>query len=945
MGLQLFELIKHDLDPFLKKLFEGGAFGHLAHPFEELKMTFGEAKEMVNNILSGKIEAYEKIDGQQISFSWKGGRLVGARNKNQLKEFGKNSLTADKMKDFFAKSANVPSSVVNAFYQAMVDLENALSKIPDPTLKNMFQEGKRFMNTEIVAEETANVIPYYKDYLVFHGLIEYDVNGNPIKQIDGSGKALENAVSEIGQTNQSKFQIKGPNRIVLKNFSEMPQERSKFLSELKKIQGDMPDRATIEQGQEAWWKKFILNAAKEMGYKIPETILNMLSARWGRLEKAVNTIPKIVSQIDNDQFKKWVIDYDKNRHEQQYKENTLPYELFFLRLGAEVLSNSSGFLTASPIKTVSDLAKGIQRDALKIKESKNVNDLNRLKVELERLEKIGKNKIVGSEGVVFSQNGKLYKLTGVFQPVHRILSILKYRKPEEEPAKAPTTKKEYANPSVLDIDAPENVIDTHNKFDQLKTESQSSLNLINVSKNPIDGTTKTTAIKENLRTMGDYDKDYEMVYGRIQEAFMNNPDGKADFSLVPSDLLKNIWVTFAKYGRVDEEKILKIWNILKVTSLKLIIYGKALNYKDPQFFYKDKMEDEETLAIRDKLVQYTHYTFTYQYENFSRLLKSCYTADTPEELLMAVDRILNFVHDRGSMASYLVQGGKSTLDDIAHYKSKGIHLTGRLFEGELKEGGNVVYTNSPLENKYMDATVKNALKIWGLRKLKYEIVGSKYKPIMNDLDVAISTEDLAKIIGSKPDDKVAFWSKVESFFKSHKPSDIPEPSFKVNKGLDQIHVSAPIVGQEGKFIQVDLMLGDVLWMKDALSGAADSKYKALYRNLLLATIMTHSHENTKDPNVVKRYQINWKKGLQSVDLINKAGKIEKANIQTVYNNPNDLAAFLFGPGTTFNDISSFEKLFKLLDSPNFRYKNKKTEIIDSFNDTLKSKGLEPINKE
>jgi hypothetical protein len=749
IGLQLFELIKSEINPFVKKLFEGGAFGHLLHPFEELGMTFGEVKEMVNSILSGKIEAFEKIDGQQISFSWKGGRLVGARNKSQLKEFGKNSLTSDKMREFFAQNANVPQTVVNAFYLAMVDLEKALSKIPETVLSNMFQEGKRFMNTEIVAEETSNVIPYYKDYLVFHGLIEYDITGNPIKQIDGSGKALEDVVTKVGAANQSKFQIKGPNKIVLKNFRDIPHERDKFLSVLKKIQGNASDSATIEQGQEMWWKKFISQTAKKMGYQIPENVLNMLSSRWGLLEKATNTIPKITSQINHDQFKSWVVDYDRNNHEKQYRENILPYELFFLRLGAEVLINASGFLTASPVETISDLAKGIQRDALRIRGSKDTNDLKRLQTELERLEKIGKNKIVGSEGVVFSYNGKLYKLTGVFQPVHRILSILKYRKPTEEPVNVPTVKK----------------------------EGDSALNLLDTPDNPIDRPTKTTQINE-------------------------------------------------------------------------VVDGETRTY-----------------------------------------------------------------------------------------------LTVKLLEEVINEGGNAVYANSALENKNLLPTIKNALKMWGLETLHYEVVGSIHKPLMNDIDVAISIEDLGKMVNAKPGDRLAFWPKVESFFRSHKPKDIPEPSYKVNRGLDQVHITAPIVGQHGKFVQIDLMLGDVSFMKDALSGAKDSRYKAIYRNLLLANILRFSHEPTQDPNIIKKYQFNWKKGLQSVDLSAVGGKIEKGNIHTVYNNMDDVATFLFGSGVRFSDINTFEKLFKLLESPSFRYKSKRNDIISGFNDDLVKMKLSPIEKE
>lgn len=726
MSQFMFELVNKELDPFLNKLFEGGAFGHLAHPFEDLDMTFGQLKKMVESILSGKIDAYEKIDGQQLSFSWKNGKLIGARNKSQLKEFGKNSLTPEQMSDFIGRNANVPKTVVNAFYSAMTDLQNAMTKIPESVLKNMFQEGKRFMNTELVAEETANIIPYYKDYLVFHGLIEYDINGTPIKHIDGSGKQLEDAVNQVGQSNQSKFQIKGPNNIVLKNFKELPMERDEIFRELKKLQRSVPDNSTVLEQIEDWWKTFILRSSKEMEYEIPGHVFDMLVGRWGRQEKRVNTIPKIISQINHDTFKNWVIDYDKNKYDSQYSDLIKPYELFFLKLGASVLFNASGYLSASPIKTVSDLSKLIQRDALKIKQSKDLDDVKKLKHELERLEKIGRHKLIGSEGVVFSMNDKLYKLTGVFAPVNQILSILKYKK---------------LSPDVAPI----------------KTEGESSLNLLDSPQNPIDRPLATTEINELIR-----------------------------------------------------------------------------------------------------------------------------------------------------------------------------------------EGGNVVFTNSTLDSKYLKPTITNALKMWGLRKLNYEIVGSKNKSIMNDVDVAIDSDELAKLVGVNLQDKDVFWNAVESYLKPRTPKRIPSPALKINRGLDQIHISAPIVGLDHKFIQIDLMLGDVGWMKDALSGAVDSKYKALYRNLLLVNILSYSHESTKNPNILKKYQINWKRGLQSVDLINNLGKIEKSVPVTLYNNMDDVALFLFGSGVTFNDISTFEKLFKLLDSPSFRYKDKKDEIIDSFNKDIIRMKLTPI---
>lgn len=432
----LFDQVINDLEPFLQRLFEGGAFGHLAHPFEDTDMTFGQLKQMVDSILSGKAIMYEKIDGQQISFSWKGGRLVAARNKGQLKNRGESSLTTDAIKGFIGKSGQVPPAVIEAFYRSMADMENAMKRLDPKFLQGMFQEGRFFMNTEIVAEETANVIPYYKDYLVFHGLIEYDTEGNPIgEQLREPGKQLEKALKSVKADEQSKFSLRAANQVALKNFKEMPAKRTQFINALKQLQGKMKDSDTIKQQQEIWWKTFIIGKTKEMGYRISPEVLEMLVGRWARGEKGVNSTPKITSKIDNEQFKSWVVAYDKGEYQKQYDKNMFPYEIYFLRLGAEVLANASGFLTTAPEKTVATLASYIQRDAERIKASKDPKDLEKLTAELDRLDQIGRDKLVGSEGVVFSMNGNLYKLTGIFAPVNQILGILKFKRPPKEPVK------------------------------------------------------------------------------------------------------------------------------------------------------------------------------------------------------------------------------------------------------------------------------------------------------------------------------------------------------------------------------------------------------------------------------------------------------------------------------------------------------------------------------
>ena len=56
-------------------LIEGGAYGHMAHPFDDKDLTFGDLKKIIENGLGGKLSrednVTEKLDGQNLMISWR----------------------------------------------------------------------------------------------------------------------------------------------------------------------------------------------------------------------------------------------------------------------------------------------------------------------------------------------------------------------------------------------------------------------------------------------------------------------------------------------------------------------------------------------------------------------------------------------------------------------------------------------------------------------------------------------------------------------------------------------------------------------------------------------------------------------------------------------------------------------------------------------------------
>ena len=72
-------------------LSEGGAYGHMSHPFDDKGLTFGDFKNIIDLALQGNLDleqsATEKTDGQNLFISWNG-KMLAARNTGDLKRGG-----------------------------------------------------------------------------------------------------------------------------------------------------------------------------------------------------------------------------------------------------------------------------------------------------------------------------------------------------------------------------------------------------------------------------------------------------------------------------------------------------------------------------------------------------------------------------------------------------------------------------------------------------------------------------------------------------------------------------------------------------------------------------------------------------------------------------------------------------------------------------------------
>ena len=408
-------------------LMEGGAYGHMAHPFDDKDLTFGDLKKIIESGLGGTLSredgVTEKLDGQNIMISWKDGKLIAARNKGHIKNGGKTALDTKGIISKFKGRGDIK----DAFVFAMKDLEKAIKSLSDKQKEKIFNNGYNFMNLEVMWPKSENVINYDKAELVFHGALIYDDKGNVKGEVKGSGRVLAGMIKQRNQNIQKKYKIGKPVFLDVPKHQDFGTMKSKFIGELNKLRNQygLKDNDTLGLYHQSYWEEYIYNAAQQYGYDITDDILENLTKRWAFFDKSYK-IPTIKKDLkDESEFLDWVLKTDKENHTKMVKENMKPFETLFFEVGAEILKNVKGFMAANPKKSVQNIRKKLNTSIENVKASGDKKKLNTLKLQLDKLNKIGGvDAIVPSEGIVFKYKGKTYKFTGAFAPINQITGLI-----------------------------------------------------------------------------------------------------------------------------------------------------------------------------------------------------------------------------------------------------------------------------------------------------------------------------------------------------------------------------------------------------------------------------------------------------------------------------------------------------------------------------------------
>lgn len=277
----------------------------------------------------------------------------------------------------------------------------------------------------------------------------------------------------------------------------------------------------------------------------------------------------------------------------------------------------------------------------------------------------------------------------------------------------------------------------------------------------------------------------------------------------------------------------------------------------------------------------------------------------------------------------------------------------------IKEGGNAVPNVDRIKKGLINNTIKRFKDEIITPFLGFDpndslfIIGSTgKKPDSGDIDIALDANILYKN------------SIIISLIKlNERCASLGYVSTINSMTFDMLHVAYPQQKNGKKFVQIDLLLTkypDFTKFFMFSPSNTESKYKGAHRNELLHAIARVISERpikeNKNEELVKWSQIDvTHDGLyvQYKTLIDKDGirlkykntdeDLEEsyAKIYKTYpisHDPQYVIKFLIGNKYSFQDISTFEKLFNIIkNDKKFKYRNVSNEILEEAARTLKEK--------
>jgi hypothetical protein len=397
----------------------GGVAGHMAHLSEDLDLTFNEIVQILTKVADADIKnATEKVDGQNLFMTVdESGEIRTARNNSDIESGG---MTTD---EYISKWKGHPAET--AFTNGFKAISAALRKLSPEALSDIFSDGRRYVNMEIMYPKNPNIILYTSPQIVLHGLQSLGEEDTEELQHLAKKKfphlvaAVDGGQEEVGE---EIWGINGPKIVALQKLADG--------SAIEEVTAKIQSFAA-PVGMDAQLKDYVELVVRKYAEQVdlPSDVTDKLVLLMVDSEAAADqgiTATNLKKGLPKE-LKPVISKLGTKTNSRKYIASILqPIEVAISDFAIEVLRGLKSFFVDEHDEEVMRMRADLEQSIVYLKSLQDSGDEKMGELIDKQLAKLGdiENLASSMEGVVFEYppgSDRIYKLTGAFAMSNQII--------------------------------------------------------------------------------------------------------------------------------------------------------------------------------------------------------------------------------------------------------------------------------------------------------------------------------------------------------------------------------------------------------------------------------------------------------------------------------------------------------------------------------------------